>query len=120
MIMRAPAVLLNIIVAASLSGYAGYVIANKEQQKMLASLRQEHQATLLREQEVRAQLEAALSARAALEQQSQQLQAGLNERLRRLEELAAKLTLPPLPPEENAPVNSAPMPQSDNLPEEGH
>jgi flagellar motility protein MotE (MotC chaperone) len=115
--MRAPAVLLNVVIAGALSGFAGYTIAHREGQQAIAALRQEHHAALLREQEVRAQLETALAARAALEQQSQHLQAELNERLRRLEELAAQLTPPPVPSEENSTGDTeASEPQRDGTP----
>lgn len=115
--MRAPAVLLNVVIASALGGFAGYSIAHREGQQAIAALRQEHQATLLREQEVRAQLETALVARATLEQQSQHLQTELNERLRRLEELAAQLAPPPVPSEENSTSGSeASEQQHDNTP----
>jgi hypothetical protein len=48
----------------------------------------------VRERELRAQLQEALAARAALAQEAQHLQEDLLERLRRLEETAAKLAPP--------------------------
>lgn len=114
--MRAPAVLLNVIIAGTLGGFAGYSLAQREARQEISTLRQEHQVTLLREQEARAQLEAALAARAALEQQSQQLQTELSERLRRLEDLAVKLNPSSSPPEAGSTVSTEPEPKSDSTP----
>jgi hypothetical protein len=57
----------------------------------IAVLTQERDNALIREGELRAQLEEALAARAALTQETQRLQQDLSERLRRLEEAAVKL-----------------------------
>ena len=116
--MRAPAVLLNVVIACACGGFAGYSIARRESQHELATLRQQQQVTLIREQEVRTQLEAALAARAALEQQSQHLQTELTERLQRLEDLAAKLNPSPLSPEAGSvPSTAGPEQKSDNAPQ---
>jgi predicted nuclease with TOPRIM domain len=89
--MRAPAVLLNVIVACVAGGLVGYGLANRASSQEIARLRQERDSGLIRERELRAQLEEALAARAALAQETQRLQEDLQERLRRLEEAAAKL-----------------------------
>jgi hypothetical protein len=110
--MRAPAVLFNVVMAGCLGGLAGYTVANRASQEVIAQVRQERDLALVREQELRSQLQAALTARAALEAESQRLQTNLTERLHRLEELAGELTRqtgqevvpPPEPPEEPAPA----------------
>lgn len=89
--MRAPAVLLNVVVACAIGGATGYSVANKIKNEEIVRLQQERDGGLIREQELRAQLQEALTARAALAQESQHLQEDLTERLRRLEEVAAKL-----------------------------
>lgn len=90
--MRAPAVLMNVIIATALGGAVGYGIANRAKTQEITQLRQEHDRTLIRERELRTQVQDALAARAALTQETQHLQKDLMERLRRLEEAAAKLT----------------------------
>ena len=114
--MRAPAVLLNVVIASALGGLSGYMLAQKGSRQEITTLRQEYQAALVREQELRTQLESALTARAALEQQSQHLQTELAERLRRLEDLAAKLNPFPNPPTTEAPVDTDPEGKNDNSP----
>lgn len=114
--MRAPAVLLNVVIACVCGGFTGYSIARRESQQEIAMLRQQQQSASLREQEVRTQLEAALAARAALEQQAQHLQTELTERLQRLEDLAAKLNPPPLSPEADS-IPSNGTEQKDNVPQ---
>ncbi|MBI3303687.1 MAG: hypothetical protein HYZ72_16605 [Deltaproteobacteria bacterium] len=94
--MRAPAVLLNVFIACALGGAVGYSVANKARNEEIARLRQERDSGLVREHELRAQLQEALAARAALAQEAQRLQQDLMERLHRLEETAAKLA-PPTP-----------------------
>jgi hypothetical protein len=89
--MRAPAVLLNMLVACALGGVAGYSIANRASAQEILQLRQERDRGLVRERELRAQLQEALAARAALDQEVQRLQKDLLERLRRLEDTASKL-----------------------------
>jgi septal ring factor EnvC (AmiA/AmiB activator) len=118
MAMRAPAVLLNVVIACALGGVVGYSIARKEGQQEIATLRQEHQAARTREQELRAQLESAFTARAAVEQQSQHVQTELAERLRRLEDLAAKLNPSPTPPVAEAPLGNGPEEKNDSAPQE--
>ena len=92
--MRAPAVLLNVIIACTLGGVAGYGLASRASSQEIARLQQEQDNGLIRERELRAQLQEALAARAALAQETQRLQEDLQERLRRLEEAAAKLAPP--------------------------
>src|SRR5712691_7705546 len=96
--MRAPAVLLNVIVAAVLGGVVGYRIANQTDAREIAQLQQERDRSLIRERELRAQLQEALAARATLAQEMQRVQDDLLERLRRLEDAASKLA-PPAKPE---------------------
>ena len=116
--MRAPAVLLNVVIACALGGFAGYSVARREGQQEIITLRQEYHAALAREQELRTRLESALTARVALEQQSQHLQTELAERLRRLEDLAAKLNPSPNPPTAETPIDNGPEEKSDSPPQE--
>jgi predicted nucleic acid-binding Zn-ribbon protein len=90
--MRAPAALLSIVVACAVGGVVGYGLANRTNSQEIARLQQERDNGLVRERELRTQLQEALAARAALAQEAQHLQEDLLERLRRLEEAAAKLT----------------------------
>jgi hypothetical protein len=92
--MRAPAVLLNIVFAAALGGMVGYRIALSRSMAEVTRLSREQENSQIRERELRAQLQEALAARAALVQEAQRLQHDFAERLRRLEETAAKLTSP--------------------------
>ena len=92
--MRALAVLLSIVVAGAIGGGIGYGLANKASSQVITQLQQERDGGLVRERELRAQLQEALAARAALAQEAQHLQEDLLERLRRLEETAAKLAPP--------------------------
>jgi len=92
--MRAPAVLLNVLIACALGGIAGYELANRVNKQEIARLQQERDQGLIRERELRAQLEETLAAHAALAQEAKHLQEDLQERLRRLEEAAAKLAPP--------------------------
>jgi type II secretory pathway predicted ATPase ExeA len=92
--MRAPAVLLNVVFAAALGGIVGYRIALSRSMAEIAHLSQEQESSQIRERELRTQLQEAVAARAALVQETQQLQHDLAERLRRLEETAAKLAPP--------------------------
>jgi|SoiMethySBSTD1v2_1073268.scaffolds.fasta_scaffold113050_5 uncharacterized protein HemX len=117
-VMRAPAVLLNVVIACALGGVAGYSIAQKEKQQEILTLRQEHQAAHEREQELRTQLEAALTAQAALEQQFQHVQMELNERLRRLEDLAAKLNPSTTLPGTEAPADNSREEKKDSTTQE--
>ncbi len=104
--MRAPGVLLSVVFASGISGFVGYTVATRELHSELATLRYEHQSARVREHELRSQLEAALTARATLEQEAQQLQTTLGERLRRLEELVAKLSPDKDPPLEHPPAEN--------------
>src|SRR5215470_862816 len=92
--MRALAVFLSIVVAGAIGGGIGYSLANKASSQVIAGLQQERDTGLVRERELRAQLQEAMAARAALAQEAQRLQDDLLERLRRLEETAAKLAPP--------------------------
>jgi hypothetical protein len=105
--MRAPAVLLNVVMAGCIGGFIGYTVANRASHEVIARVQQERDLALVRERELRSQLQEALTARAALEAESQRLQTNLTERLHRLEELAGQLARqtgqevvpPPAPPE---------------------
>ena len=89
--MRAPAVLLNVVIAGCIGGFVGYTMANRASHEVIARVQQERDLVLVREHELRSQLQEALTARAALEAESQRLQTNLTERLHRLEELAGQL-----------------------------
>jgi hypothetical protein len=109
--MRAPAVLLNVAMAGCISGFVGYTVANRASHEVIARVQQERDLVLVREHELRSQLQEALTARAVLEEESQRLQTNLTERLRRLEELAGQLArqigqevVPPSAPSEPAPA----------------
>jgi uncharacterized protein HemX len=115
--MRAPAVLLNVVIACALGGFSGYTIAQRKSAQEVTKLRQEHRATLIHEQELRTQLESALTARAALEHESQRLQTELSERLRRLEDLAAKLNPPPQPSDTDTTIGDQPEQESGASPQ---
>lgn len=92
--MRVPAVFLCVLCSFATGGVVGYAIAHRTATQELTRLQHEYQRGLVREQELRAQLQDALAQRAALAQESQRLQENVSERLRRLEETAAKLTPP--------------------------
>lgn len=96
--MRGPTVLLWMMFSFATGGLVGYVIAHRTATQELTRLQHEYRRGLVREQELRTQLQDALAQRAALAQESQRLQENIAERLRRLEETAAKLT-PPQPQE---------------------
>jgi chromosome segregation ATPase len=89
--MRAPAVLLNVVMAGCLGGFVGYTVAHRASHSAILRVQQERDLVLVREHELRSQLQEALAARAALEEESQRLQTNLTERLHRLEELAGQL-----------------------------
>lgn len=99
--MRAPFLVLIVTVVAALSGVAGYTLATTTKNQEIAALRQAQEKGLIRERELRAQLQEALAAHAALTQQTQRLQEDLQERLRRLEEATAQLVPSEPPPEES-------------------
>lgn len=90
--MRAPTLLLWLVFSFAAGGIVGYAIAHRAVTRELTRLQHEYHRGLVREQELRTQLQEALAQRAALAQESQRLQANIAERLRRLEETAAKLT----------------------------
>ena len=92
--MRAPTVLLSVVIACATGGAVGYELANRTSGQEIARLQQERDSGLAREGELRAQMQEALAARAALAQEVQHLQEDLTERLRRLEEAAAQLAPP--------------------------
>jgi hypothetical protein len=109
--MRAPAVLLNVVIAGCLGGFVGYTVAHRASHSAILRVQQERDLGLVREHELRSQLQEALAARAALEEESQRLQTNLTERLHRLEELAGQLArqagqevVPPSAPPEPAPA----------------
>lgn len=90
------------IIAATLSGAAGYTLATNTKNQEIAALRQAQEKGLIRERELRAQLQEALEAHATLAQQTQRLQTDLQERLRRLEDATAQL-VPSRPPQGEGP-----------------
>jgi hypothetical protein len=104
--MHAPAVLLTVVMVGGLGGLIGYTVANRASHEVIAQVQQERDLALVREHELRSQLQEALTARAALEAESHRLQTNLTERLHRLEELAGQLARqtgqevipPPAPP----------------------
>jgi hypothetical protein len=83
-------VLLCVIIAGVVGGLGGDYLAVRRCNEESARLTRERDLGLLRERELRGQLEEALAARAALAQEVQQLQLNLSERLKRLEEIAAQ------------------------------
>lgn len=112
--MRAPAILLNIVMAGCIGGVAGYAMTTRACHEEIARIQQERDRAVVREQELRSQLQEALTARAALEEESQRLQTNLTERLQRLEELAGQLARqtgqeasPPPAPTESGPTTEA-------------
>lgn len=104
--MRAPAVLLSVVMAGCVGGFIGYTVTNRANHEEIVRTQHERNLALVREHELRNQLQNALTARATLEEETQRLQTNLTERLRRLEELAAQLAQqtgqevvpPPAPP----------------------
>jgi hypothetical protein len=90
--MRVFGVLLSVLVAGVVGGVLGYSMANRARFAEITLLTQERDNAFIRERELQAQVEEALAARAALAQETQRLQQDLSERLRRLEEAAARLT----------------------------
>lgn len=95
--MQAPGVLLSVVFAFVAGGIVGYSLANKTSAQEITRLQQAYSRGVLREHELQAQLQESLAARAALAQETQRLQENLAERLRRLEETAARLPLPQKP-----------------------
>lgn len=89
---------MSIVIACAVGGAVGYSLANKANSQQIAQLQRERDNGLVRERELQAQLQEAVAARAALAQEAQRLQEDLLERLRRLEDTAAKLA--PLPKSE--------------------
>jgi septal ring factor EnvC (AmiA/AmiB activator) len=92
--MRAPAVLLNVVIAGFLGGVVGYNVADRASREEISRLQQALDLARAREHELQNQLQAAETARAALAAESQRLQTNLTERLRRLEEIAVQLAAP--------------------------
>ena len=92
--MRAPAVLLNVVIAGFLGGFVGYSVASRTSREEISRLQQTLDLTRVREHELQNQLQSAETERAALAAESQRLQTNLTERLRRLEEIAAQLATP--------------------------
>jgi hypothetical protein len=93
-------VLLCVIIAVVAGGLGGDYLAVRRCNEETARLTQERDLSLLRERELRGQLEEALAARAALAQEVQQLQLNLSERLKRLEEIVVQRS-PSIPDEES-------------------
>jgi hypothetical protein len=90
--MRPAGVVLSVVLACVIGGVGGYYAANRVRAEEVARLAQERDGSLVRERELKAELEDALAARAALAQEAQQLQDNLSERLKRLEDIANQLT----------------------------
>lgn len=90
--MRTIAVVVSIAIAGVIGGAGGYYVADRARAEEIARLAQERDHGLVRERELKAELEDALATRAALMQETQQLEASLSDRLKRLEEIANQLT----------------------------
>jgi septal ring factor EnvC (AmiA/AmiB activator) len=109
--MRAPAVLLNVVMAGCLGGFVGYRLANRANHEEISRMQQALDLARVREYELQNQLQTTETERAALAAESQRLQTNLTERLRRLEEIAAQLAAPtgqtspppPVPQEQGPP-----------------
>lgn len=86
--MRIWGVLVCMIIVGVLGGLGGDYLAVRRCNEETARLTKERDLGLLRERELRGQLEEALAAGAALSQEVQQLQLNLSERLKRLEAIA--------------------------------
>ena len=116
--MRAPAVLLNVVMAGFVGGFVGYSVANHTNREEISRIQHALDLARVREHELQNQLQAAETERAALAAESQRLQTNLTERLRRLEEIAAQLAAPtgqtPTPP----PVLQEQEPPQEALPRE--
>jgi len=88
--MRIWGVLLSVMTASVVGGLGGHYLTSRQCHEEAARLTHERDLSLIRERELRAQLEDALTTRAALAQEAQQLQTTLSERLKRLEDIAAR------------------------------
>lgn len=89
--MRTPSVILAFVFVCAVAGAVGYYIADRSRTGELVRVTKERDNGFIREHELRAQLEEALAARAALAQEAQRLQDNLSERLKRLEAIADQL-----------------------------
>jgi hypothetical protein len=89
--MRTSGFIFSLIVVGVLAGAVGYYIANRSWAAEAVRLTQERDSGLIRERELRGQLEEALTARATFAQEAQRLQENLTERLKRLEAIADRL-----------------------------
>jgi len=98
--MRIGGVLFCVAIAVVIGGLGGSYFAIRRCNENIARFTRERDGSLIRERELRVQLEEALTARLALAQEVQQLQTSLSERLKRLEEIAAR-QLPARPIESN-------------------
>lgn len=90
--MRIVGMALWMLAACLVGSIGGYYVADHQGAEEIAHLTQERDSSLIREHELKAQLTDALAARAALAQEAQQLQENLSERLKRLEDVANRLT----------------------------
>lgn len=99
--MRIGGVLFFVVMASVIGGLGGNYVAVRRCDEEIARLTHDRELGLLRERELRTQLEEALTAQAALTQEVQQLQQDFAERLKRLEEIAAQQA--PAPREESNP-----------------
>jgi len=88
--MRISGVLVCVVVAGVIGGLGSYLMVTRRCSETTARLMHERDLGLIRERELRAQLEEALTARATLAQEARQLQEKLSERLNRLEEIVVR------------------------------
>jgi len=91
--MRILWVLCCVVIAGLLSGLGSHYVVTRQCNEKIARLMREQDLGLIRERELRVQLEEALTARATLAREAQQLQANLSERLKRLEEIVMRSAL---------------------------
>ena len=116
--MRAPAVLLNVVMAGFLGGLVGYSVATHTSREEISRLQQTLDLARVREHELQSQLQAVETERATLAAESQRLQTNLTERLRRLEEIAAQLAAPTGQPPPPSPAPQEQEPPQEALPRE--
>jgi len=89
--MRASGVVFSVIIACAISGWFGYAVTDRIRAEDITQLQRERDKGLIREQELRKQLEEAMAARTALAEEARHMQADLTERITRLEEIANRL-----------------------------
>ena len=89
--MQASGVVFCVIIACAIGGWVGYAVTDRIRAEDITQLRLERDKDLIRERELRKQLEEAIAARTALAEEAQHMQADLTERITRLEEIANRL-----------------------------